>query len=139
MHNLYRLFTEIPANLRIPLAIALGAIPGALGRYYASLVLSHWFGNDFPYATVLVNFSGAVGMGIVVTLITHGNILSPDLGLLLAVGFLGSYTTFSTYALEVTVLWRSGQLGQSLLYGLGSIVLGVIGVILGGAAARRWT
>ena len=129
----------IPVAMRSPLAIALGAIPGALCRYYATLLFARWFGNDFPYATFLVNFSGCVLMGFVVTIATPPNTLSPDLRLLLAVGFLGSYTTFSTYALEVTALLRTGQINESLIYGLGSLLLGAIGILLGSLIAERLT
>lgn len=129
---------DIPVAVRSPLAIALGAIPGALGRYYATLLFARWFGNDFPYATFLVNFSGCVLMGIVVTLAAPPSRLSPDLRLLLAVGFLGSYTTFSTYALEVSALFRTGQMGDGLIYGLGSVLLGVLGILLGSLLVARW-
>lgn len=138
MTNLLQGLTAIPPGLRSPIAIILGAIPGALGRYYATLLFARWFGNDFPYATFLVNFSGCLFMGFVVTLATPPGTLAPDLRLLLAVGFLGSYTTFSTYALEVTALLRTGQIGEGLVYGLGSLLLGAIGVLLGAVLAERW-
>ncbi|MBD2653723.1 fluoride efflux transporter CrcB [Synechocystis sp. FACHB-383] len=137
MNPLLQWLGAMPASLRSPLAIILGAIPGALARYYATIFLARIFGNDLPYATFLINFSGCVGMGLVVTLATQPALLSPDLRLLLAVGFLGSYTTFSTYALEVTSLWRTGQLAEGILYGLGSLVIGAIGVLLGSLIAHR--
>ena len=78
------LLVVIPPALRTSVAIALGAIPGALCRYYFTFWLSRWFGNDLPYATFLVNFTGAIGMGIVVTLVTAGSSWliprSPDSG-----------------------------------------------------------
>ncbi len=137
MNNLLQWLGAMPASLRSPLAITLGAIPGALCRYYGTIFLAKVFGNDFPYATFLINFSGCVAMGLVVTLATQPTLMSPDLRLMLAVGFLGSYTTFSTYALEVTALGRTGQMGQGILYGLGSLVLGAIGILLGSLIGRR--
>ena len=139
MNYLLQWLGAMPAPWRSPLAIIFGAIPGALCRYYGTVFLSGIFGNDLPYATFLINFSGCVGMGLVVALATQPALMSPDLRLMLAVGFLGSYTTFSTYALEVTALWRTGQTGESLLYGLGSLVLGVIGILLGSLIAHRLT
>lgn len=139
MNHLLQWLGAMPASLRSPLAIILGAMPGALCRYYGTVFLSGIFGNDLPYATFLINFSGCVGMGLVVTLATQPTLMSPDVRLMLAVGFLGSYTTFSTYALEVTVLWRTGQMGEGILYGLGSLVLGMIGVLLGSLIAHRLT
>ena len=138
MIDLMKGLTEIPVALRSPIAISLGAIPGALGRYYATLLFARLFGNDFPYATFLVNFTGCILMGVVVTFATPPSTMAPDLRLLLAVGFLGSYTTFSTYALEVTALLRTGQIGEGIVYGLGSLVLGAIGVLLGSVVADRW-
>lgn len=139
MNPLLQWLGAMPASLRSPLAIILGAIPGALARYYATIFLARIFGNDLPYATFLINFSGCVGMGLVVTLATSPTLISPDLRLLLAVGFLGSYTTFSTYALEVTSLWRTGQTAESFIYGLGSLILGAIGILMGNLIARRFS
>lgn len=138
MTNLLNGLLEIPPVWRSPIAISLGAIPGALGRYYATLLFARLFGNDFPYATFLVNFTGCIVMGVVVTLATPPREMSPDLRLLLVVGFLGSYTTFSTFALEVTALLRTGQISEGLVYGFGSLLLGVIGILLGSLAAGRW-
>ncbi|MGA1621249.1 MAG: fluoride efflux transporter CrcB [Synechocystis sp.] len=138
MKPLLSALTEIPLAIRAPIAIALGAIPGAWGRYYATLIFARWFGNDFPYATFLVNFSGCILMGMVVTLDIPPGAMSPDLRLLIAVGFLGAYTTFSTFALEVTALLRTGNISDSLIYGLGSLVLGAIGIWLGSLVADRW-
>lgn len=130
--------TELPLAIRSPIAIALGAIPGAWGRYYATLLFARWFGNDFPYATFLVNFSGCVLMGMLVTLDIPPGAMTPDLRLLVAVGFLGAYTTFSTFALEVTALLRTGNISGSLIYGLGSLICGAIGIWLGSLVAERW-
>lgn len=138
MTNLLKGLMELPVAVRSPLAIALGAIPGAWCRYYATLLLARWFGNDFPYATFLVNFSGCVLMGMVVAFASPPSRLSPDLRLLLAVGFLGSYTTFSTYALEVSALLRTGQIRDGCIYGFGSVILGVLGIFFGIRLATRW-
>lgn len=137
MNLVWQWLGAMPAPLRSPIAIGLGAIPGALCRYYGTLLLSSIFGTNLPYATFLINLSGCVGMGMVVTLATPPALISPDLRLLVAVGFLGSYTTFSTYALEVTVLLKAGQWADGLLYGLGSLVIGAIGVLLGNLIAQR--
>ena len=123
-------------NLRSALAVALGAIPGALARYYLSLWAARWLGEGFPWGTLLVNVSGSLVMGLVVTLAMTRNLITPELRLLLTVGFLGSYTTFSTYALDTSLLLRVGFLAQALAYGIGSLVLGVLAVELGALLAR---
>ena len=70
-------------------------------------------------------------MGVFVTVTLERSLTSLDLRLLIAVGFLGSYTTFSTYALDVITLFQRESLASALFYWLGSAVLGVFGVVLG--------
>ena len=131
------LFSSIDPAVRAPLAIALGAIPGALSRYYLTLLFSRWLGTSFPYGTFFINLTGALVMGFFVTLTLERAIASPDLRLLIAVGILGSYTTFSTYTLDTSVLMRNGTYGSGLFYWVGSAVLGVIGLEIGSLLARR--
>jgi CrcB protein len=123
--------------IRAPLAICLGAIPGALSRYYLTLLFARWFGTGFPYGTFIINITGALIMGFFVTLTLERTITSPDLRLLVAVGFLGSYTTFSSYALDTSVLLQSGNKGLTLFYWLGSPVLGLVGLEIGSLIARK--
>jgi CrcB protein len=123
---------------RTPLAIALGAVPGALCRYYLTGLCRTWFGATFPYGTFLINISGAFVMGFFATYITTHAIVSPELRLWLAVGFLGSYTTFSTYALDTSMLLQEGALRSGFLYWIGSAILGWVALEVGSAIARRW-
>ncbi len=113
-----------PTAISIPIAVSLGAIPGALCRYFLAILLSQRLGSRFPYGTFVINLSGALLMGFCVTLAAHQVIASPDVQSLIMTGFLGSYTTFSTYALDSSMLWRSGRRGQALFYWAGSVVLG---------------
>jgi fluoride exporter len=76
-------------------------------------------------------------MGFFMTLTLERAITSPDLRLLIAVGFLGSYTTFSSYALETLGLWRVGNRSMSIGYGLGSVILGLVGLEIGSWLAKR--
>jgi CrcB protein len=123
--------------IRAPLAISLGAIPGALSRYYLTLFFARTLGTSFPYGTFVINITGALVMGFFVTLTLERTITSPDLRLLVAVGFLGSYTTFSTYALDTSVLLQSGNKGLALFYWLGSAVLGFLSLEIGSFLARK--
>jgi fluoride exporter len=127
----------IDAELRIPMAIALGAIPGALCRYYLTRWCTQWFGAGFPFGTFIINLSGALVMGFFATFTMEKAIASPDLRALVAIGFLGAYTTFSTYALDTANLLHSGQWAKSLIYWSGSAVLGVACLELGSAMARK--
>ena len=137
LSKLLSVFGAIDPNLRAPLAICLGAVPGALSRYYLTQLCAQWFGTRFPYGTFLINLSGALLMGFFVTLTLERAISSPELRLLVAVGFLGSYTTFSTYALDTSVLMRSNNYGSGLFYWLGSAVFGFVGLELGNLLARK--
>lgn len=127
----------IDPAIRAPIAISLGAIPGALSRYYLTLLFTRWFGTDFPYGTFFINISGAAIMGFFVTFFLERGIGTPDLRLWFAVGFLGSYTTFSTYALETSVLLKSGNQPLAIVYGLGSAAIGYLGLELGSFLARK--
>lgn len=118
------------------LLIALGAALGANARYLVNVWAANRFGADFPYGTLLVNISGSFILGLLLALASGRLSLSPDLRLLLAVGFLGSYTTFSSYAVESLNLWQDG----GLLLGLWNILLnngiGLAFALLGTFTAR---
>lgn len=131
-------------NLRIPIAISLGAIAGALSRYYLTLWFAKTFGISFPYGTLFINLTGCLGMGFFVTLALERVVaISPEVRLMVTTGFLGAYTTFSTYGLESVMLLRDAWGGQSHrgftlagLYWGGSAILGLISVQLGVILAR---
>jgi CrcB protein len=131
------IFTTADPTIRAPIAVSLGAIPGALCRYYVSLYFGRWFGTHFPFGTFFINLTGAFLMGAFVTFTLGRSISSPDLRLLVAVGFLGSYTTFSTYALDAVVLFQSGNLGFTFFYGFGSAVLGILAIALGRLVTQK--
>lgn len=121
-------------EISYPIAISLGAIAGALSRYYLTL----WFaqrGTSFPYGTFFINLSGCFMMGFFATLASERANLSPQIRLLVSVGFLGSYTTFSTYGLDSVLLLRQ-QFAVAGFYWLGSAVLGIICVQLGVMLSR---
>jgi fluoride exporter len=124
-------------GLRAPLAVCLGAISGALSRYYLAVWRQRWLGTDFPFGTFFANLSGAFLMGFFITLTLERAIASPDLRLLVAVGFLGSYTTFSSYALDTSALWHAGDRSMAIGYGLGSATLGLMGLEIGSWLAKR--
>ena len=124
-------------TVRTAIAISLGAIPGALSRYYLTLLFARWFGASFPYGTFFINITGALIMGFFVTFILDRGITHPELRLFFAVGFLGSYTTFSTYALDTSVLIKNGSHSLALLYWLGSAAIGYLGLELGSLLAQK--
>lgn len=124
-------------GIRAAIAISLGAIGGALSRYYLTLLMNTLLPAVFPYGTFLINLSGCVGIGLLSTVFgdrfPH---ISPDLRLLLITGFMGSYTTFSTYGLESLALFQQGRQGTALAYWLGSMALALPAVYVGTWLAR---
>jgi CrcB protein len=113
------------------LAIAIGAIPGAASRYYLTEFCKKAIGQNFPYGTFIINFTGCLLMGFFFTLFKGIKEFPPEIDLLVRTGFLGSYTTFSTYGYDTFTLWRNGKPGLTICYWAGSAMLAVIGIILG--------
>jgi CrcB protein len=131
--------------IRYPIAISLGAIAGALSRYYLTLWFAQRFGTSFPYGTFFINLTGCLAMGFFVTLVSDRLVkFPPEVVLMVTTGFLGAYTTFSTYGLDSVVLLRVslsrpesiGYAISTVFYWAGSAVLGVICVQLGVFLAR---
>jgi CrcB protein len=122
-------------SVRTPLAISLGAIAGALSRYYIGLFFMNKWGIGFPYGTMFINLTGSCLMGFFVELFFTRTNIAPDLRMILTVGFLGSYTTFSTYSLETLSLFKNENLLRTLIYWLGSSGLGVTFAWIGTAIA----
>ncbi len=123
--------------MRVPIAIALGAVAGALCRYYLTLWFTQHFGLGFPYGTFFINLTGCLLMGFFITLTLEKTLnVSPELRLMIATGFLGSYTTFSTYSLETITLLKTQSLSITGVYWAGSALLGAIAVQLGASLAR---
>ena len=130
-------FANLDPAFRSAIAISFGAIPGALSRYYLTLLFARWFGTSFPYGTFFINITGAMIMGFFVAFFLERGIGAPELRLFFAVGFLGSYTTFSTYALETSILVKSGNFGLAFLYWMGSAAIGYLSLELGSFFARK--
>ncbi|HIK43364.1 MAG TPA: fluoride efflux transporter CrcB [Leptolyngbyaceae cyanobacterium M65_K2018_010] len=119
-------------------AIALGAIAGALSRYYLVQGLTQMLGTHLPYGTLVVNISGCFAMGLLATLFLGPVItVHPDLRLLLLTGFLGSYTTFSSYELDSARLLMEERFQAELIYWGGSALVGFFS-LQGGMTLANW-
>lgn len=118
----------------VPLWVALGAVPGALSRYYFTLFIAEKISINFPLGTFLINLSGAFLMGLVATLTQ--NPAEQWLNSLIIVGFLGSYTTFSTYILDLFNLSQTTDWQRVIFYGVGTPLGGLLGIELGIALAQ---
>jgi fluoride exporter len=116
--------------------IALGAVVGASARYFLSTYIARHFSTVFPYGTLLINITGSLILGFFLVYASERVLLDPRWRLLVAVGFCGSYTTFSSYAFESFALMEQGQWLLMGLNILSSNVLCLAGVLAGGALAR---
>lgn len=112
------------------LYIALGGAGGAMARYLlATHVQSLWTGL-WPLGTLLVNASGSLLIGCVFVLLER-SLLHPDWRSVIVVGFLGAFTTFSTFSLETVELWQRGEMVLALLYALASVSCCVLAAAAG--------
>lgn len=118
------------------LFITIGAALGANARYLIGIWAANRFDAGFPYGTFIVNVSGSFLLGFILTLMTERLTISPEVRLLLTVGFLGSYTTFSSYTVESVGLLRDSGLWPGLLNIIGNNLVGVIFAVLGVYLAR---
>lgn len=124
-------------SIRNPIAISLGAIAGALTRYYLTLWFAQRFGTAFPYGTFFINLTGCFIMGFFITFsLERVGTIPPEVRLMVTTGFLGAYTTFSTYGLESFTLLRDSKFTAAGFYLAGSSILGIISVGLGIMLAR---
>lgn len=119
--------------IRTVMAIALGAIPGALGRYYITEFTKTVIGKDFSYyGTFLINVTGCFIIALFYTLNEQRlRSISPEIRLAIATGFCGAYTTFSTYGLEAFTQIDQGNITGGLIYWLASMIFGMLAVQLG--------
>jgi CrcB protein len=125
----------MPLNL---LLVALGGAVGSVARYLTGVAAGRVLGLKFPYGTLTANILGGLLMGLLVgALALRGGEHQDRWRLLLAVGFLGGYTTFSSYSLEVARMLETRAWTQAFVYGVGSVVAGVSAVFLGMLLMRK--
>jgi CrcB protein len=118
------------------LLIAIFGAAGAVSRYALDGWVSDMTHGQFPWGTFVVNLLGAFALGIVVALTTERLILSSDWRVALGIGYLGSFTTFSTYTYESVKLAEDGVIGLALMNSVGMLALGLIAAVLGLALGR---
>lgn len=120
------------------LIVFLGAGVGGAGRHGVNVLAARLFGNGFPLGTLVVNVAGCMAMGLLAGYFAFRGHLPQELRLLLTTGVLGGFTTFSAFALDATVLWERGNVGQALVYVLASVVLSLVAVVAGLFLARMF-
>lgn len=119
--------------------VGVGGLVGANARFALGRWVVDRVGETFPYGTALINVTGSVAIGVVLTvLLARGS--DPAWRLLVVTGFLGGYTTFSAYTFEAVALAQQGRWGAAAVYVLGSNLVGLVacgvGIGLGRALIR---
>ena len=120
-------------------SIALGGALGALGRHFTATQVNQWFGPalaGFPFGTLSVNVVGSFAMGLLVELMALAWSAPAELRALLTVGFLGAFTTFSSFSMEAVLLYERGAAVQAAGYVVASVVLSIAGFAAGLALVR---
>ena len=117
-------------------AVALGGSVGAATRYLVSTWAAERFGSDFPYGTLVVNVVGCFIIGAFLVLVTERAIVNAYWRLIVAVGFLGGLTTFSSFGYETLKLIEDSQLQWAAYNVMANLFLGFLATWLGMTAAR---
>jgi len=133
------LFSEGKEIMLVQIAlVSCGAALGGLARWGLNVLAGRFLGPAFPWGTLFINVSGSLFLGWFMTLLSFHLVLqqlgwfrAEDLRLLVAVGFTGAYTTFSTFTYESHRMLDEGNTFAALIYLLGSVFLGLMAVRCG--------
>jgi len=117
------------------LMIAVGGALGSVARYWVGSTISGRMGARFPYGTMVINITACVVLGFTLTYFGKRADLNPAWRFLVTIGFIGAYSTFSTYEWETLSTMRSGAFLLAAIYAAGSLVLGLAATWCGTALA----
>jgi CrcB protein len=109
---------------------------GSVLRFWLGSYIGGRFGSRFPYGTFVINVTGSFLVGMVLTILSEKTQWSPNWRYLIPIGFIGGYTTFSTFEYENFRLLQDGQMLAALLNVTLSVVVGFVGVWVGAIAGR---
>ena len=115
--------------------IAFGGALGSAARYWVGSTVSGRAGIKFPYGTMVINITACLIIGFTLTFMGKRAFLNPAWRFLIPIGFIGAYSTFSTYEWETLSTLRSGAFFLAALYAVGSLLLGLIATWCGTALA----
>ena len=116
--------------------IAVGGSLGAIARYWVGSEVANRLGTKFPYGTFVINISACVSIGFSLTYLGKRAELNPAWRFLIPTGFVGAYSTFSTYEWETLSSLRTGAFSLAALYAIGSLVLGLVAAWAGAVLAE---
>ena len=123
--------TNTLSNFTLYLFVAIGGAVGASSRFYISQLILNWLGKGFPFATLAVNISGSLIMGALYGLIEQGVIEVGVYRTLIGIGFLGAFTTFSTFSLDTLLLIQQGDVIKATINILLNVSLCIFAAALG--------
>ncbi len=107
------------------LLVGAGGFIGSVARFLLSFFLTRWLEPPFPSGTLAVNLLGSFLIGLLFGFFAKGILHGEGWQLFLIIGILGGFTTFSTFSLELILMLREGQFLPAILYGMGSLLLGL--------------
>ena len=116
--------------------IGIGGFLGAITRYGVAIWIGQRWGRSFPLGTFAVNITGSLLIGFIMPLLTERFMANPQWRLFLAVGFLGAYTTFSTFEYETGALVKDGEWLIAAMNVIFSVIAGFIALKLGEVFAK---
>ncbi|HWE22919.1 MAG TPA: fluoride efflux transporter CrcB [Myxococcales bacterium] len=119
------------------LLVALGGAAGAVARFVVGDTFARRFGTGWPYGTLVINLSGCFAIALFLSAAAGRAEMSPGWRYLFPVGFVGAYTTFSTYEYEILRLFELGQAKGAVAYLFASNALGFCAVAVGAWLGRR--
>lgn len=122
--------------MKLLLAIAAGGAFGAVARHFVIHRVALLLGAEFPWGTLSVNVIGSFAIGVLIETLALAWSPPIELRAFLAVGVLGAFTTFSTFSMDVVLLYERGQLAAAAGYVAGSVVLSVAALFAGLALVR---
>jgi fluoride exporter len=117
--------------------VLIGGAAGSLARFMLGTAIMARLSSKFPLGTGFINITGSFLIGFAMTFLTERTHLNPNWRFLIVVGFLGGYTTFSSFQWETLGLIRDGGRWLGLLYVIASVVVGYVAVWLGAIVAAR--
>ncbi|HXM60896.1 MAG TPA: fluoride efflux transporter CrcB [Terriglobales bacterium] len=118
------------------LFVGIGGCLGSILRFWLGSYIGSKMGTRFPYGTLVINITGSFLIGLIFALLTVRTSWSPNWRYLIPIGFIGGYTTFSSFEYETLRTIQDGQIGLGLLYVATSVVIGFVAV-WGGVMAGR--
>ncbi len=118
------------------IAIALGGALGAVSRFWAVNLTSLWLGDEFPYGILIVNILGSLAIGIVFVFFVERALLPAAWRSAVMIGFLGAFTTFSTFSLQTLGLLEAGRFLAASVYIISSLLICIMAAAFGMFIAR---